>query len=89
MCVCIGGLAPAHVLCILCCVCMVSLVPVPKCILLILFQAAVFNQTEIVFALMDSGASLDYKNAQGNFLQFLGPLNMYILVEYLFGKGNY
>lgn len=64
----------------------VSLVPVPKYILLILFQAAVFNQTEIVFALMDSGASLDYKNAQGN---FLGSLNMYILVEYLFGKGNY
>lgn len=32
----------------------------------ILFQAAVFNQTEIAFALMDSGANLNYKNAQGN-----------------------
>lgn len=31
----------------------------------LLHLAAVFNQTEIVFALMDSGASLDYKNAQG------------------------
>lgn len=31
----------------------------------VLHLAAVFNQTEIVFALMDSGASLDYKNAQG------------------------
>lgn len=29
-------------------------------------QAAVFNQTEIAFALMDSGANLNYKNAQGN-----------------------
>lgn len=28
-------------------------------------QAAVFNQTEIAFALMDSGANLNYKNAQG------------------------
>ncbi|KAL6547364.1 hypothetical protein OROMI_023085 [Orobanche minor] len=27
--------------------------------------AAVFNQTYIVFILMDSGASLQYKNAQG------------------------
>ncbi|RXH74865.1 hypothetical protein DVH24_029586 [Malus domestica] len=31
----------------------------------LLSEAAVFNQTEIVFALMDGGASLDYKNAQG------------------------
>ncbi|GMN42710.1 hypothetical protein TIFTF001_011925 [Ficus carica] len=31
----------------------------------LLGQAAVFNQTEIAFALMDSGASLNYKNAQG------------------------
>ncbi|KAL6222128.1 hypothetical protein ACLB2K_005520 [Fragaria x ananassa] len=31
----------------------------------LLHLAAVFNQTEIVFSLMDSGASLDYKNAQG------------------------
>ena len=31
-------------------------------------QAALFNQTDIVFILMDSGASLDYKNAQGNYL---------------------
>ncbi|PRQ47145.1 putative chromatin regulator PHD family [Rosa chinensis] len=31
----------------------------------LLHLAAVFNQTEIVFALMDSGGSLDYKNAQG------------------------
>ncbi|KAG7023732.1 VPS27 [Cucurbita argyrosperma subsp. argyrosperma] len=28
-------------------------------------EAAVFNQTDIVFALIESGASLDYKNAQG------------------------
>ncbi|CAJ1940618.1 unnamed protein product [Sphenostylis stenocarpa] len=27
--------------------------------------AAVFNQTKIVFTLMDSGANLEYKNAQG------------------------
>lgn len=31
----------------------------------LLHLAAVFNQTEIAFALMDSGASLNYKNAQG------------------------
>lgn len=31
----------------------------------LLHLAAVFNQTEIAFALMDSGASLDYKNPQG------------------------
>lgn len=30
-------------------------------------QAAVFNHTDIVFALIESGASLDYKNAQGNY----------------------
>ncbi|MED6159753.1 hypothetical protein PIB30_045224 [Stylosanthes scabra] len=28
-------------------------------------EAAVFNQTDIVFILMESGASLEYKNAQG------------------------
>ena len=27
-----------------------------------------FNRTDIVFALMDCGASMDYKNAQGNWL---------------------
>ncbi|KOM33329.1 hypothetical protein LR48_Vigan01g288500 [Vigna angularis] len=32
----------------------------------LLHLAAVFNQTDIVFTLMDSGASLEYKNAQGN-----------------------
>uniref|UniRef100_A0A803QUA2 FYVE-type domain-containing protein n=1 Tax=Cannabis sativa TaxID=3483 RepID=A0A803QUA2_CANSA len=31
----------------------------------LLHLAAVFNQTEIVFSLMDSGANLNYKNAQG------------------------
>ncbi|XP_009369742.1 vacuolar protein sorting-associated protein 27 [Pyrus x bretschneideri] len=31
----------------------------------LLHLAAVFNQTEIVFTLMDGGARLDYKNAQG------------------------
>ncbi|KAK7363368.1 hypothetical protein VNO77_05509 [Canavalia gladiata] len=31
----------------------------------LLHLAAVFNQTDIVFILMDSGASLEYKNAQG------------------------
>ncbi|KAH7519368.1 hypothetical protein FEM48_Zijuj08G0028600 [Ziziphus jujuba var. spinosa] len=31
----------------------------------LLHLAAVFNQTDIVFTLMESGASLDYKNAQG------------------------
>ncbi|KAF7837608.1 Vacuolar protein sorting-associated protein 27 [Senna tora] len=31
----------------------------------LLHLAAVFNQTDIVFILMDSGASLQYKNAQG------------------------
>lgn len=31
----------------------------------LLHLAAVFNQTEIVFTLMDSGGSLNYKNAQG------------------------
>ncbi|XP_051150457.1 uncharacterized protein LOC127264908 [Andrographis paniculata] len=31
----------------------------------LLHLAAVFNQTEIVFSLMDNGASLDCKNAQG------------------------
>ncbi|KAI4335135.1 hypothetical protein L6164_013809 [Bauhinia variegata] len=31
----------------------------------LLHLAALFNQTDIVFTLMDSGASLDYKNAQG------------------------
>nr|AFK40074.1 unknown [Lotus japonicus] len=31
----------------------------------LLHLAAVFNQTDIVFILMDSGASLKYKNAQG------------------------
>ncbi|KAL5572267.1 hypothetical protein UlMin_021864 [Ulmus minor] len=31
----------------------------------LLHLAAVFNQTEIVFTLMDSGANLQYKNAQG------------------------
>ncbi|KAK7264832.1 hypothetical protein RJT34_32444 [Clitoria ternatea] len=31
----------------------------------LLHLAAVFNQTDIAFILMDSGASLDYKNAQG------------------------
>nr|GMC51981.1 hepatocyte growth factor-regulated tyrosine kinase substrate [Ipomoea batatas] len=31
----------------------------------LLSQAAVFNQTEIAFALMESGASLNYKNPQG------------------------
>ncbi|XP_022968016.1 vacuolar protein sorting-associated protein 27-like isoform X1 [Cucurbita maxima] len=31
----------------------------------LLHVAAVFNQTDIVFALIESGASLDYKNAQG------------------------
>ncbi|KAK4414929.1 hypothetical protein Salat_2599900 [Sesamum alatum] len=31
----------------------------------LLSQAAVFNQTEIAFALMDHGASLDSKNSQG------------------------
>ncbi|CAL0330248.1 unnamed protein product [Lupinus luteus] len=31
----------------------------------LLHLAAVFNQTDIVFTLMDSGASLQYKNAQG------------------------
>lgn len=29
-------------------------------------QAALFNRTDIVFILMESGASMDYKNAQGN-----------------------
>ncbi|MBA0853998.1 hypothetical protein Goshw_024782 [Gossypium schwendimanii] len=32
----------------------------------ILVHAALFNRTDIVFALMDHGASMDYKNAQGN-----------------------
>ncbi|WVZ11640.1 hypothetical protein V8G54_016170 [Vigna mungo] len=32
----------------------------------LLHLAAVFNQTDIVFTLMDAGASLEYKNAQGN-----------------------
>ncbi|KAI4344678.1 hypothetical protein L6164_011877 [Bauhinia variegata] len=31
----------------------------------LLHLAALFNQTDIVFILMDSGASLEYKNAQG------------------------
>ncbi|OMO67084.1 hypothetical protein CCACVL1_20811 [Corchorus capsularis] len=31
----------------------------------VLHLAAVFNRTDIVFALMESGASMDYKNAQG------------------------
>ncbi|XP_028782499.1 vacuolar protein sorting-associated protein 27-like isoform X1 [Neltuma alba] len=31
----------------------------------LLHLAAVFNQTDIVFILMDAGASLEYKNAQG------------------------
>lgn len=31
----------------------------------LLHLAAVFNQTDIAFILMDSGASLEYKNAQG------------------------
>lgn len=31
----------------------------------LLHVAAVFNHTDIVFALIESGASLDYKNAQG------------------------
>ncbi|KAA0055738.1 vacuolar protein sorting-associated protein 27 [Cucumis melo var. makuwa] len=31
----------------------------------LLHVAAVFNQTDIVFALIENGASLDYKNAQG------------------------
>lgn len=34
-------------------------------------QAAVFNQTEIVFALMDHGARLDCKNSQGKWSQHL------------------
>lgn len=38
-------------------------------------QAAVFNQTEIVFALMDHKASLDCKNSQGKrFQQVLQPI---------------
>ncbi|MBA0797294.1 hypothetical protein Gohar_008009 [Gossypium harknessii] len=32
----------------------------------VLHLAALFNRTDIVFALMDYGASMDYKNAQGN-----------------------
>lgn len=35
-------------------------------------QAAVFNQTDIVFILMDAGASLEYKNAQGKPFLFIG-----------------
>ena len=33
---------------------------------LFLFQAALFNQTEIALILMDHGASLESKNAQGH-----------------------
>lgn len=36
-------------------------------VLILFIQAAVFNQTEIAFCLMDHGAKLDCKNSQGNY----------------------
>lgn len=42
----------------------------------VLHLAALFNRTDIVFALMDHGASMDYKNAQGETPMDCAPVTL-------------
>lgn len=48
-------------------------------------QATLFNQTEIAFVLMDHGASVECKNAQGNSYISVPSTALY-LICFLFNK---
>ncbi|CAI8610904.1 unnamed protein product [Vicia faba] len=54
----------------------------------VLHLAAVFNHTDIVFILMDSGASLEYKNAQGETPLDCAPVTLQFKMRQKIGESK-